>query len=254
LRSDPYARARGLYTVPAGKHWLEPAEPDHRERQTVVSAHARPMAVSLRFLLPARAEGYRFEAAGAQVALADVGEGSYFVHLTVPGGAGPRRTTVTASPATGNRPPVIAFAVDGRAALPGRPIEVAVGRPVEIGAGATADPDANDGVLALEWTLPDGASARGRSVVFAPERAGDYRVTLEAIDRHGAPARAELALHASGAVLPEIAPPHGCGCQIGARPARIGAALVILALVLLWRWRSRVCYSGRGMRGGVSAL
>jgi len=256
LSAQPYDGARAMLSVPAGNVWLDESAPVRPERRTVVSGHARPLEVSLRFRLPERPEGYRFSSGAT---LVDVGEGgTYFVRVQIPAAParGEARLSVDATPAAGNRPPAIAIEVAQTPVLDA-PVAVVAGQPVHLSGERTTDPD---GVLALLWTLPDGQSRRGLAIDWVPTP-GRSTIAVEAIDRHGARAHAQMALDATepvgvpappqagaGAPPPQPPPPaprpHGCGCQIGSAARPTGDSLAILSLGLpacavLWRRRRR---------------
>src|SRR5262249_41445727 len=97
----PHDGARGLLSVPGGNVWLEEPAPAPGKR-VVVSWLPRPVEVTLRFVLPEQAGGYRLSA-GRWI---DVGDGGTLIARVEAAGGG-ARTTVEAVPATGNRGPQI---------------------------------------------------------------------------------------------------------------------------------------------------
>jgi hypothetical protein len=240
--------------VPAGNVWLDESAPDARaaggggERTRVVAnGHAQPVEVTLRFRLPAAPQGYRFARQSptvSEASLIDVTEDGLYVVRGVAaagqgGGAAAVRSVFVATPAEGNQPPKIDVQVAEGLLAP--PNQVAVGQPVRLDAAATADPDAGDGVLAILWTLPGGATARGPQAGFVPTTAGTIVVRVDAIDRRGARSHLDTTLWVQGAAPPPLRQPTGCGCQIGAPPAPTGGSAAILscclALAVFWRHR-----------------
>jgi len=270
LRRVDFSPEHRLSSVPAGNLWLEhkgspagragKAEKGQVERM-LVSGLPRPVRPLVRWELPTRAEGYRFRHASAGLSVAAAVRGTdppqveqvqdldrntvYWVRVALP--AAPIdvtpdklvRRTVRAMAARDNHPPrgVIDVSVAGGLKL--QPIETgfdaAPGQPVLLSAERSTDAE-GDRIISYLWQLGGRHRAGGRRVVHS-FTAGVHRIRLTLVDEAGARSTVEGSLN----IQPPKSPSPGCGCcASGMGPASlVPPGLLILALLLVHRWRQR---------------
>jgi len=257
-----YAPDHALGSVPAGNLWARPLPPPPGAagETELASALPRPTRLTVRWTLPERPEGYRFQvsaatrdgggvaqAIGARPTVRELlfaaGTVTYWVEASAPAAVFPPapqttvRRSLRAVVARDNRPPrgVIDVVAAPSTSRP-HGFDAVVGQTVLLSAERSVD-EQRDRIIAFLWDLGGARRARGPRIAHTFASPGPHVVKLTVSDEAGARATVVRELRVA------LPPSPGCaGCCTPRRvtgAAAAGAGVVaLLAVAVLW-WRRR---------------
>jgi hypothetical protein len=263
LKTVDYSPQHHLSSVPGGNLWASFDDTKPHFEVELVSGLPRPASPLVRWELPSRVEGYRFRLSAAGLPEGTVpsrlthprveqvmwGEKhtTYWVRATLPAAKTydrRLRRRIKALAARGNRPPEGVVDVGGAGGLNLQPMreryDGAPGQPLLLSAVRSSDPD-GDRIVAYLWRLGEKRQARGPRVVHRFTEAGVHKVTLTLIDEAGARSSVEGEINLQPPRPRPPPPPPGCGCCASGvgTVAVVPPGLLLIALLLVRRWRRR---------------